>query len=88
MAHGFGAWVVHEDVPQHLVFVPASWAHDLSRETLVLFLRQVLANFARLSWAARRVLEANGDLEVSELFNPAETPSGGGRVESFLCRLV
>ena len=55
MAHGFGAWALQRDEPKHVVFVPASWAHDLPSETLVLFFRQVLANFSRLSWAARRV---------------------------------
>ena len=77
MAHGFGAWVVHEDEPQHVVFIPASWAHDLPRETLILFFGQVLANFARLSWGARRVLEPHVDVEVASLFEPDNIPCSG-----------
>ena len=77
MAHGFGAWALHEDEPQHVVFIPASWANDLPREELVPFFRQVLANFSRLSWAARRVMEQFADVEVSALLEPDEIPLSG-----------
>lgn len=77
MAHGFGAWALHQDEPQHVVFIPASWAFDLPIEELVCFFRQVLANFARLSWAARRVLEPYAGVEPEALLKPDDIPSSG-----------
>jgi len=77
MAHGFGAWVLQIDEPQHMVFIPASYAFDLPHEELVCFFRQVLANFARLSWAARRVLEPYVDVGAEAILKPDDIPFSG-----------
>ena len=75
--HGLGAWTDRDGSLWHILFVPAAWATALTPEDLRQFFRQVLANAARLSWTARRVLEPHVDLTVEQLVRGASNPPSG-----------
>lgn len=56
-AHGVGAWVEQDGQPTYGCFVPAAWLADPDGPDPTPLFHELLANLARLSWAARRVVE-------------------------------
>lgn len=75
-AHGVGAWVEQDGQPTYRCFVPAAWLVDPDGPEPRPLLLVLLANLARLSWAARRVLEF--DPSVVEAVAHDRHPPGSG----------